>query len=141
MTKNCARTRRRTRTLAVLAATAATFTVWTIADPLAGVDLIADTGSGPTTVTPIAVVLMTLVAGLAAWALLAVLERLTPRAATIWTWIAGAVLLISLLGPVGSAVGAGSTVTLVVMHLVTGAILIPLMARSSRERVRVLVRQ
>jgi len=127
----CARKRRRTRALAVLAAAGATFTVWAIAHPLAGADLVVDTGSGLTTVTPAAVVLVTVVVGLAAWGLLALLERFTRRPAAVWTWIAGAVLLISLLGPIGSAVGAGATAALVAMHLATGAVLIPLMARSS----------
>ena len=127
----CARQRRRTRALAIVAAAGATFTVWTIAHSVAGADLVVDTGSGPTTVTLTAVVLVTVVAGLAAWGLLALIERFTRRAAVIWSWIAGAVLLISLLGPIGSAVGAGATAALVAMHLVTGAVLIPLMARSS----------
>jgi hypothetical protein len=127
----CARIRRRTRALAILASAGATLTLWTIAHPLAGVDLVVDTGSGPTTVTPIAVVLSTVVAGLAAWALLALLERLTSRAAAVWTWIACAVLAISLLGPIGSAVGGGATVALVAMHLATGAVLVPILARSS----------
>jgi hypothetical protein len=127
----CARIRRRTRALAIGAAAAATFTVWTIAHPVAGADLVVDTGSGHTTVTPIAVVLSTVVAGLAAWALLAVVERFIRRAAEVWSWIACAVLLISLLGPIGSAVDAGATVALVAMHLATGAALIPIMARSS----------
>lgn len=132
----CVRRRRRTRALAVVAATAATFAVWTIAHPVAGVDLVVDNGSGPTTVTPGAVVVTTVVAGLAAWALLAVAERRLRRATAVWSGIAGAVLLISLLGPIGSAVGAGATAALIAMHLVTGAVLIPLMARSSVRRDR-----
>jgi hypothetical protein len=127
----CARTRRRTRALAVVAAAAATFTVWTIARPVAGTDLLVDTGAGPTTVTPTAVVLSTLVAGLAAWAVLALAERVLRRAAEVWSWIAGAVLAVSLLGPIGSAVGGGTTVALVAMHVAAGATLIPIMARSS----------
>jgi hypothetical protein len=127
----CVRMRRRTRALAIAAAAGATFTVWTIADPVAGAHLAVDTGSGPTTVTPIAVVLSTVVAGLAAWAVLALAERLVRRAAEVWSWIAGAVLLISLLGPIGSAVGTGATVALVAMHMAAGAVLIPIMAHSS----------
>ena len=127
----CVRRRRRTRALAIVAAAGATFTVWTIAHPVARADLVVETGSGPTTVTPAAVVLMTVVAGLVAWGLLALVERFTRRAAAVWSWIACAVLLISLLGPIGSAVGAGATAALVAMHLVTGAVLIPIMARSS----------
>jgi hypothetical protein len=129
----CARTRRWTSPLATIAAAGATFTVWTIAHPVAGADLVVDTGSGPTTVTPAAVVLVTVVAGLAAWGLLAVLERFTRRAAALWSWIAGAVVVISLLGPIGAAAGAGATAALVAMHLVTGAVLIPLMARGSAQ--------
>jgi hypothetical protein len=123
--------RRWTRALAVAAAAGATLTVWTIAHPVAGTDLVVDTGSGPATVTPAAVVLATVVAGLAAWALLAVLERLTRRPATVWSSTACTVLIASLLGPIDSAVGAGTTVALVAMHLATGAVLIPLMARSA----------
>lgn len=53
------------------------------------------------------------------------------RAAEIRSWIAGAVLLVSLLGPIGSAVGSGTTVAIVAMHLAAGATLVPIMARSS----------
>jgi uncharacterized protein DUF6069 len=129
----CVRKRRRTRALAVVAAAGATFSVWTLAGPLAGVDLMVDTGSGRTAVTAAAVLIVTMVAGLAAWGLLAVVERVTQRAAMIWSSIAGAVLSVSLLGPFGSAVGAGATAALVAMHLVAGAVLIPIMARSSVE--------
>ena len=72
----CVRQRRRTRALAIVAAAGATFTVWTIAHSVAGADLVVDTGSGSTTVTLTAVVLVTVVAGLAAWGLLALIERL-----------------------------------------------------------------
>lgn len=122
------RKRRRTRAVAVVAAAAATFVVWTVAYPIAGVDLVVDSGSGPTTVGPVAVVLVTVLAGLAAWGLLALLERVSRRGTTIWTWTAAAVLLLSLLGPIGSAEGGGATVALLAMHLVTGAVLIPTMA-------------
>jgi hypothetical protein len=125
----CVRKRRRTRALAVVAAAGATFIVWT----LAGVDLVVDTGSGRTAVTAAAVLIVTMVAGLAAWGLLALVERVTQRAAMVWSWIAGATLVVSLLGPFGSAVGAGATAALVAMHLVAGAALIPIMARTSVE--------
>jgi len=127
----CVRKRRWTRALAIVAAAGATFTVWTVADPLAGAALVVDSGSGHTTVTPTAVVLTTVLAGLAAWALLALVEHFTRRAAVVWSWVAGAVLSISLLGPIGSAVGGDAAVALVAMHLATGAVLIPIMARSS----------
>jgi hypothetical protein len=130
-TTNCVQKRRRTRALTIVAAAGATFTVWTIAHSFAGADLVVNTASSPTTVTPAAVAIVTVIAGLAAWGLLALLERFTAKAASIWSGIGAAVLLISLLGPIGSAVGAAATVALLAMHLVVGAVLIPLMARSS----------
>ncbi len=133
-TAQCVRTARRTRGLAVVAATAATLTVWTVAVPVAGVNLKADTGSGPATVTALAVVLTTVLAGLAAWGVLALLERFTRRAVMIWPGVATAVLAVSLLGPVGSGVGAGATAALVSMHLIAAAVLVPTMARSAARR-------
>lgn len=130
----CVRKRRRTRALATVAAAGAALAVWTIAHPIAGVDLVVDTGAGPTTVGPAAVVLVPILVGLAAWGLLAVLERYTARAAARWTAIAAAVLLVSLFGPIGSAVGAGATVALLALHLVTGAVLIPILAGSATRR-------
>jgi hypothetical protein len=127
----CVRIQRRTRALAIVAAAGATFTGWSIAHSVAGADLVVATGSGRSTVTPAAVVLATVLAGLAAWGLLALVERWTPRAAAVWSRIACAVLAISLLGPIGAAVGTGATVALVAMHLAAGAVLIPIMARSS----------
>ncbi|MEV4537716.1 DUF6069 family protein [Asanoa sp. NPDC049518] len=127
----CARKRRRARGLAVVAAAAATFTVWTVAHQIAGVDLVVDNGA--TTVTPAAVVLVTVLAGLAGWGLLALLERFTSRGTRTWTWIATAFLAVSLLGPLGSAEGAGATIALLAMHLATGAVLIPIMARSNKN--------
>ena len=98
-------TRRRVRLLTVLAATVATLLGWVIAVPLAGVELTARTGSDVQRVTPVAVAVSTLLAGLAGWALLALLERLTARARTVWTVVAALVLLVSLLGPLGGGVG------------------------------------
>ncbi|GAA4508852.1 MULTISPECIES: DUF6069 family protein [Nonomuraea] len=112
---------RRLPTIAV--AVAATLAVWLVAVPIAGVDLAARGGAGTIAVGPVAVVIATAVAGLAGWALLAVLERLTRRARAIWTAVAAAVLVLSLLGPLGG-VNAGSQLTLALMHLAAGAVII-----------------
>jgi uncharacterized protein DUF6069 len=125
----CARQRRRARALAVAGATAATYTIWAGA-ALAGVDLAVRTGTGEQTVGPLAVVLATVVAGLAGWGLLAALERFTRRAATVWTITAAAVLVISLLGPLG-ATTIGAAATLTALHLAAGGVLIPLLRGSS----------
>ncbi|KKK04677.1 DUF6069 family protein [Micromonospora sp. HK10] len=119
------------RLRAVLAATAATLAVWVVAVPLAGVDLVARTGGAEQRVTPVAVAVSTLLAGLAAWGLLALLERFTTRARPVWTVVALIVLLVSLLGPLGGGVGTAARVTLVAMHLVAAAVLVPLLHRTA----------
>ena len=77
------------------------------------------------------VILVTALVGLAAWGLLALLELMTPRAKTIWTAIAVIVLLLSLLGPLGSGVDGASTLVLALMHIGAAATMIPLMRRSA----------
>ena len=81
--------------------------------------------------TPLLIVLL---AGLAGWALLDLLERFTAHARRIWTATALVVLEVSLLGPLGAAVGAAATVVLTAMHLAAGAVLISLLARSVPPR-------
>ncbi|MFI6133618.1 DUF6069 family protein [Micromonospora sp. NPDC051141] len=123
--------RRRDRLLTVLAATVATLLGWVVAVPLAGVALVARSGAGEQRVTPFAVGVSTLLAGLAGWALLALLERFTGRARTVWTAVAALVLLLSLLGPLGGGAGGPATVTLVLLHLVAGAVLVPGLRRTA----------
>lgn len=124
--------RRRRRVRAVLAATAATLAVWVAAVPFAGVDLMARSGGAERRVTPVAVGVATVVAGLAGWALLALLERFTTRARTVWLAVAVVVLLVSLLGPLGG-VGTAAILTLLVLHLVAAAVLVPMLARTARR--------
>ncbi|MGR6913801.1 DUF6069 family protein [[Actinomadura] parvosata] len=120
-----ARTRAR-RLLVVIGAPVAALAGWGLAVPVGGADLTARMGAGtePQAVGPVAVVVASLLAGLAGWALLAVLERFTPRAARIWTIVALIVLALSLLGPLGSAAGLAATLVLTAMHLAVGAVLV-----------------
>jgi hypothetical protein len=124
---NCLRMRRLSRALTTVAATGATYTVWTVAHQVAGIDLLLKDGS---TVTPAAVVATTVMIGLAAWSLLAVLEHFTRHARTIWSWTAGAFLLISLAGPF-TATSPAAITALMTMHLAAAAVLIPLLHRSA----------
>lgn len=114
---------RNIRPLSVAGAVVATLAVWLVAVPLAGVDLTARTGSGTTTVGPVPIVLATVLAGLAGWGLLAVLERRSSRPAAVWTTVAVAVLALSMLGPLGG-VTLGAKLTLAALHLAAGAVLI-----------------
>lgn len=116
------------RLLTVLAASAAASIVWTLAAPLGGIDLAVDRAGTRQTVGPVGVVLASLTVGLAAWGLLAVLEKATDRARRIWTIIASAVLAVSLLGPL-SAVSVAATLVLMGMHVVVGGTLIAGLAR------------
>lgn len=128
------RPHRRTRALAVAAATLTALAVWAVAAPLAGADLTVRTGSGTQEVGPASVVIASVFIGLAGWALLATLERFTTKARTAWTATAVVVLLLSLTGPLTSGLTAGTTVALATMHLVVAAVLVPILVRSATAR-------
>ncbi|HEY4850557.1 MAG TPA: DUF6069 family protein [Streptosporangiaceae bacterium] len=112
------------RALAVLGGVTAALAVWAAAVPLAGTELTVRMNGTSQPVGPGAVVAMSLLAGLAGWALLAVLERFGRRSRRTWTVIAVAVLVLSLAGPLGSGVNAASALVLAGMHLAVGAVLV-----------------
>jgi hypothetical protein len=112
------------RSLVVVGAVAAALAVWTLADPVAGVDLAVRRGGALDQVGPGAVAAASLLAGLAAWGLLAALERFVKRPRRAWTNTAVASLALSLVGPLGSDTGTASKMTLAGMHLIVGAVLL-----------------
>lgn len=131
-----ARTRRTSRAVAAGLAAVGALLVWLVADPLLGVDFDV-TRSGTTTVVgPGMVITMALGAGLVGWAFLALLERFAPSSAhRAWVITASVVLLLSLVMPFNSGeIAAGAKVSLLLMHLVVGAVLIPLYARTVSAR-------
>jgi hypothetical protein len=115
----------------VVGATTVALALWTLADPVAGIDLTVRRGSALQPVGPGAVAAASLLAGLAGWALLALLERIMKRPGRAWTITAAAVLALSMTGPLGGAVDATSMVTLASMHLIISAVLIPGLGRSA----------
>lgn len=121
------------RVLVVLLAVAATLVVWAVEANLLGIDLQARPvpGAAALAVGPPAVASATLLAGLAAWALLAVLERATPSGRTVWLAVAVAVLLASLAAPLSGGVTAAAAAGLACMHLAAGAVLLPLLPRAA----------
>lgn len=124
----------RARGLVVVAAGSAALAGWLVTVPLLGVDLRVQPGGGPVQTVGAATVLVTsLTAALAAWALLALLERSTRRARTTWTVVATLVLLLSVAGPLTSAVTAAAGFALAALHLLVGAVLIPGLRRTSRR--------
>ncbi len=127
----------RHRALAVTAAVLAALGMWAFAVPLLGAQLLVQTTPGtsnPQTISAGLVVAVSLLASLLGWGLLAALERLTQRAATIWTVAASVVLLLSLAGPLTAAVTTGGKLTLLLLHLGVAAVLIPLLRRTAPPR-------
>jgi hypothetical protein len=132
---------RRARALAVIAAALAALAIWLITDPLLGIDLTAPTGPGSQQLQPITPAIVagtSLVAALAGWALLALLERFTARARTSWTAIALLVALLSLAGPLSTIASttAANALALALMHLAVAAVLIPILAGTSPAPAR-----
>ena len=115
---------RRARLLAVLGAAAASLAVWAIAGPLAGVELRVHLGSRTEHVGPAAVIIASTLAGLAAWALLALLERFARRARAAWTGTALIALAVSLAGPLSSGTTTAGQLALAGMHIATAAVLL-----------------
>jgi hypothetical protein len=116
----------RTRALSIGGAVIAAVAVWVIAVPLLGLHLVVRFGDGaPETVGVDFVVGASLIASLVGWGLLAMLERRTSRARTIWTAVAIAVLLVSLSLPLTAGTTASTKAVLAMMHVAAAAVLIP----------------
>jgi hypothetical protein len=123
---------RRSRALAVGAATLAAVAVWAIAVPGLGVHLVTRFGhAAPSTVHVYVVLAAALVASLLGWALLDQLERRTTRAHAIWGATAAVVLLASLGLPLSAATTTSAKLALVAMHLTVAGVLVPLLLRRS----------
>ncbi|WP_345625081.1 DUF6069 family protein [Rugosimonospora acidiphila] len=116
--------RRTGRALTVIAAAAGALLLWAVNDPWGGNDLAVRQGDGARHLGPAAVVVAALIAGLAAWGLLALLERTIRRPVLPYRIIAAIVLILSLVAPLGSGVGTSSRLALLGMHLTVGAALI-----------------
>ena len=110
--------------ITVTGAAVGALALWLVETRLIGVDLAVRTGDVVQPVTGVSVVATALVAGLAATLSAWLLTRLAPRRCrTVWTVLASAVLLISLLGPLG-ATSAAAVVSLVALHLLVGLALL-----------------
>ncbi|MEU7895921.1 DUF6069 family protein [Nonomuraea sp. NPDC049152] len=126
-------TRRRHRAIGVAATVAAAAAVWVVGEPLLGYDLVVkQPGQAPMDLGLDAIAVVTLVASLLGWALLAGLERLTDRAAAIWTALALLVLALSFLPLFGVESSGGSKAILALLHVAVGAVLIPAFWRTRR---------
>ncbi|MFE5342428.1 DUF6069 family protein [Isoptericola sp. NPDC056578] len=89
---------------------------------LAGVDPQVRAGSGTLEVTISLVIATSLTAALGGWGVRALLLRRPSGGRRAWLVLSGAVLLVSLLGPLGAA-NAGATVLLLLEHLAVGGVI------------------
>src|SRR5215213_3888285 len=122
------------RPLAVALGVLAALAVWGISELVFGIDVRQPAfGPGePQNLTAGPIVVASLVAGLAAWLALAVLERLTRHAWAAWVTLATLVLAASLGAPLsGRGIDGGSRLVLTLLHLTVGALLIVLLARTA----------
>jgi hypothetical protein len=122
------------RPIAVALGVLAALAVWGISELVFGVDVRQPAfGPGvPQDLTAGPVVVASLLAGLAAWPALAMLERLTRHARAAWVVLATLVLAASLGAPLsGRGIDGESRLVLTLLHLTVGALLIVLLARTS----------
>ena len=89
---------------------------------LAGVDPQVRAGSGTLEVTVSMVIAASLTAALGGWGVRALLLRRPRGGRTPWLVLSGAVLLVSLLGPLGAA-NTGATLLLLLEHLAVGGVI------------------
>jgi Family of unknown function (DUF6069) len=122
------------RALAVVLGVPAALAVWGVSELVFAIDVRQPAlGTGvPQDLTAGPVVVASVVAGLAAWLALAVLERLTRRARAAWVTLATLVLVASLGAPLsGRGIDEQSRLVLTLLHLTVGALLIVLLARTA----------
>lgn len=129
--------RRLKRTAVVVEAAVLAVLIWGAAVPLAGIELEVATGGTVQTVGPVQILIVALLAGAAAWAVLAVVEKTSRKPLRIWVPIAATVGAASLAGPLFSAGSTDSMLVLLGLHVAVGGILtvgLPAVAGSGQPR-------
>lgn len=106
---------------------------WVIVVPIVGMHLDVVVGGQPQTVGVGACIFGSIVGGLMGWAALALLERFTRSPRRIWTIVALVALVLSLSSPITAATSTSTAVILVLLHLIVGAIIIPLLPPTRRS--------
>jgi len=123
------------RPLAVALGVLAALAVWGVSELVFGVDVRQPAfGTGvPQDLTAGPIIIASVVAGLVAWLILALLERITRHARATWIALATLVLVASLGAPLsGRGIDGASRLVLALLHLTVGTLLIVLLARTSR---------
>jgi hypothetical protein len=116
----------RTRVLGVGGAVLATALLWTAARVL-GIELRVDPRNGqpPGVIDLPFAAAVTFAVSVLGWAVRAMLDRVTRRAAVVWTVLAGIVVLLSLVPVYGVGASTATRTVLTLAHLAVAAVLIP----------------
>ncbi|MCW2859560.1 MAG: hypothetical protein JWP48_1268 [Actinoallomurus sp.] len=131
--RSLAATPRRARAIAVGATVAATGVIYTAARAFGTDFKLTDPGKAEAhqLILP-EIIVFTLVFSLLGWGALALLERVTRRAKTIWTALAGVVLALSFV-PIAIEQATGDTkVMLALIHVAVAAVLVPVLRLTRR---------
>lgn len=124
--------RLRSRAAGVALAVAASIAVWAVAS-LAGTSLeVSSPLVGTLQISAILVIASALVLALAAWGVLALLERFARRPGTVWTIVGTAVLVLAVPPLAFLDASVGTKVALALIHVGTGLVLILIFRRSAR---------
>lgn len=107
----------------MIEAALAALLVWAVAVPLAGVGLQVTYAGTVQTTGPMQILLVALLAGIVAWAVLAGIEKSSRTPRRIWFPAAATVGVASLAGPLFGAASAPAMLILLGLHLVVGGIL------------------
>lgn len=128
------------RRLVARAATAAlavavAVVVWTVATQVFDIEVLSPEmgGEPPAPISAAQVVAASAAASLAAWGLLAALERLTKRPRRLWLSTAAGAFVLSLGAPLtGAGITGANQATLAALHVAVAAVVIPGMLRTTR---------
>ena len=132
-TRSAAAQRRIARGTAVVGAMALNAVLWGIAS-LLGADFVLTDSTGTGVVNLPVAVIFTAIFGLLGWGTLALLERFTGRAVAIWTGLAVAVALLSIVPIFLEGASTATRVALTVLHLAVAAVLVPAFRRTRTTR-------
>ena len=125
----------RARLIALVAAGVGAALVSVIGSAVGAEMVATPSGREPTAIGPVISLVMALFAGGLGWLARAVLDRFAPRRAVpVWLIGAAVVFLVEMFPPFFSDASTGTTVVLIVMHVVVAAILVPVLGRPRKDR-------
>jgi hypothetical protein len=109
--------------------------VWLIADPIGGASMKVEAMGGDIQhINLLGLVTSVLSYGIVAWIVLMLIERFAPAPRKTWLAVSVVVLILTLFTAWAGGESDGTSITLIIMHLVAGAVIIPIFAGTLKER-------